>query len=157
MTVKVAASVAAFLFLVFGQTILIRIARRGHQHRRPSPPTHRTQPAHRPAPRLPPFSFLAPRARPEKPWFYEMNVNTASMCATCTTEYLAESPLPELCPICNDDRQYIPARGMAVRGSNAGRAGKSHYGMASGSCGRACEVFLESPKRYDYLAPGHKK
>lgn len=32
------------------------------------------------------------------------------ICATCAVEY--QEPLPEYCPICSDDRQYLPATGQ---------------------------------------------
>ncbi len=38
-------------------------------------------------------------------YFYTMN-----MCKTCGTEFLDKNP--PLCPICNDDRQYIPQNGQ---------------------------------------------
>jgi glyoxylase-like metal-dependent hydrolase (beta-lactamase superfamily II) len=34
------------------------------------------------------------------------------MCKTCGTEFPANKHLPDLCPICNDDRQYIPQNGQ---------------------------------------------
>ena len=50
-------------------------------------------------------------------------MNTNLMCATCATEFAGDEPrdgvaggvgaiLPEVCPICNDDRQYIPREGQ---------------------------------------------
>lgn len=40
-----------------------------------------------------------------------MNDNTR-VCSTCGTQYAPNSQLPELCVICNDDRQYIPPGGQ---------------------------------------------
>ncbi|MBD2753238.1 MBL fold metallo-hydrolase [Spirosoma validum] len=40
----------------------------------------------------------------------DLSVNQTTdktICATCGTQYPANKPLPELCPICNNDRQYI--------------------------------------------------
>ncbi len=34
------------------------------------------------------------------------------VCTTCGTQFPDEVPLPDLCPICNDDRQYIKASGQ---------------------------------------------
>ncbi len=34
------------------------------------------------------------------------------ICTTCGTQYPPNQPLPELCPICNDDRQYLPETGQ---------------------------------------------
>jgi len=43
-----------------------------------------------------------------------MNKNTIkkNMCVTCGTQYPQDEPLPLLCPICNDDRQYINPNGQ---------------------------------------------
>ncbi|UFH56852.1 MBL fold metallo-hydrolase [Spirosoma sp. KNUC1025] len=35
-----------------------------------------------------------------------------TICTTCGTQYPTASQLPELCPICNDDRQYIGDNGQ---------------------------------------------
>ncbi|GAB3959857.1 MBL fold metallo-hydrolase [Spirosoma harenae] len=35
-----------------------------------------------------------------------------TICATCGTQFPVDKPLPELCPICNDDRQYIGDNGQ---------------------------------------------
>lgn len=35
-----------------------------------------------------------------------------TICATCGTQFPIDKPLPELCPICNDDRQYIGDNGQ---------------------------------------------
>ena len=35
-----------------------------------------------------------------------------TICATCGTQFPATDQLPELCPICNDDRQYIGDNGQ---------------------------------------------
>ena len=32
-------------------------------------------------------------------------------CRTCAVEYA--EPLPDVCPICADERQYVPATGQA--------------------------------------------
>lgn len=37
---------------------------------------------------------------------------TKNICSTCGTRIATLDPLPELCPICNDDRQYIGAFGQ---------------------------------------------
>ncbi len=34
------------------------------------------------------------------------------ICTACGTQFLMDSNAPELCPICNDDRQYIPEKGQ---------------------------------------------
>lgn len=39
-------------------------------------------------------------------------MNESFLCTTCGTQYPPDRPLPELCPICNDDRQYIPETGQ---------------------------------------------
>ena len=39
-------------------------------------------------------------------------MNEKNICATCGTQSPAATPLPSLCPICADDRQYIGARGQ---------------------------------------------
>lgn len=35
-----------------------------------------------------------------------------SICTTCGTQFPPSQPLPDLCPICNDDRQYINDKGQ---------------------------------------------
>jgi hypothetical protein len=35
-----------------------------------------------------------------------------SICATCGTQFPPDKPLPQLCPICDDDRQYINVNGQ---------------------------------------------
>lgn len=40
------------------------------------------------------------------------NVDEKNICTACGTQFLPESETPELCPICNDDRQYIPESGQ---------------------------------------------
>jgi glyoxylase-like metal-dependent hydrolase (beta-lactamase superfamily II) len=35
------------------------------------------------------------------------------LCVTCGTQFPPDQLLPQLCPICNDDRQYIPETGQA--------------------------------------------
>ncbi|MGV3557829.1 MBL fold metallo-hydrolase [Larkinella arboricola] len=39
-------------------------------------------------------------------------MNDSLICTTCGTQYPPHQPLPDLCPICNDDRQYIPENGQ---------------------------------------------
>jgi glyoxylase-like metal-dependent hydrolase (beta-lactamase superfamily II) len=39
-------------------------------------------------------------------------MNNTGLCATCGTQYAPNSRLPEFCPICEDDRQYIPPGGQ---------------------------------------------
>jgi glyoxylase-like metal-dependent hydrolase (beta-lactamase superfamily II) len=39
-------------------------------------------------------------------------MSNAVLCATCATEFPAGQPAPQVCPICNDDRQYIPQEGQ---------------------------------------------
>jgi len=43
-----------------------------------------------------------------------MNKNTIkkNICSTCGTQFPPGETLPELCPICNDDRQYINPNGQ---------------------------------------------
>ncbi|MEZ5428478.1 MAG: hypothetical protein R2747_19565 [Pyrinomonadaceae bacterium] len=35
-------------------------------------------------------------------------MNQKIICCACGTKFPAEKPLPEVCPICEDDRQYVP-------------------------------------------------
>lgn len=35
-----------------------------------------------------------------------------NICKACGTHYLPQQPIPALCVICNDDRQYIPQKGQ---------------------------------------------
>lgn len=35
------------------------------------------------------------------------------LCSTCGTQFPPGEPLPELCPICNDDRQYVNLNGQS--------------------------------------------
>lgn len=35
-----------------------------------------------------------------------------NICAACGTEFPADNAIPGLCPICNDDRQFIPEKGQ---------------------------------------------
>ncbi|RRB02232.1 MBL fold metallo-hydrolase [Larkinella rosea] len=41
-----------------------------------------------------------------------MTLNDPLICTTCGTQYPPHQPVPELCTICNDDRQYIPENGQ---------------------------------------------
>ena len=34
------------------------------------------------------------------------------LCATCAVEQPSEGPLPAVCPICADERQYVPSDGQ---------------------------------------------
>jgi glyoxylase-like metal-dependent hydrolase (beta-lactamase superfamily II) len=48
-----------------------------------------------------------------RPYLYpEKKYHMDTMCSTCATEFPAGRPLPYLCPVCNDDRQYIPLAGQ---------------------------------------------
>src|SRR5271157_1978805 len=38
---------------------------------------------------------------------------TAFLCSTCGTQYLPSETPPPACPICTDERQYVPASGQA--------------------------------------------
>lgn len=40
-------------------------------------------------------------------------MNIHPICNTCGTQFPAEEQLPELCPICNDDRQFVPEEGQS--------------------------------------------
>ena len=40
------------------------------------------------------------------------NTNKKNICVTCGTQFPPKEALPELCPICNDDRQYINPNGQ---------------------------------------------
>jgi glyoxylase-like metal-dependent hydrolase (beta-lactamase superfamily II) len=40
------------------------------------------------------------------------SAHSQNICITCGTQYPAGMPRPELCPICSDDRQYIPESGQ---------------------------------------------
>ena len=40
------------------------------------------------------------------------NTNKKSICVTCGTQFPPGEALPQLCPICNDDRQYINPNGQ---------------------------------------------
>ncbi len=40
------------------------------------------------------------------------SINNKSICVTCGTQFPPYEALPELCPICNDDRQYINPNGQ---------------------------------------------
>jgi hypothetical protein len=37
---------------------------------------------------------------------------TVRLCATCAVEQPSDRPLPEVCPICADERQYVPSGGQ---------------------------------------------
>ncbi|HEY0374395.1 MAG TPA: hydrolase [Amnibacterium sp.] len=37
---------------------------------------------------------------------------TVRLCATCAVEQPSDGPLPDVCPICADERQYVPAGGQ---------------------------------------------
>jgi len=39
-------------------------------------------------------------------------VSQNKICTACGTEFPSDSDLPQLCPICDDDRQYIPEKGQ---------------------------------------------
>jgi glyoxylase-like metal-dependent hydrolase (beta-lactamase superfamily II) len=43
---------------------------------------------------------------------HDDNRLTAYLCVTCGTQYPPSATPPEHCPICEDDRQYIPAKGQ---------------------------------------------
>lgn len=51
-----------------------------------------------------------------------MNQNT--ICTACGTKFPAEKSLPEICPICEDDRQYVP-NGIQTWTSSA-KLGENH-------------------------------
>src|SRR5512143_2614911 len=38
---------------------------------------------------------------------------TAFLCATCGTQFAPSAAPPASCPICTDERQYVPAEGQA--------------------------------------------
>jgi len=40
-------------------------------------------------------------------------MNNHPICNTCGTQFLGEKQLNELCPICNDDRQFVPEEGQS--------------------------------------------
>ena len=40
-------------------------------------------------------------------------MNKSLICTTCGTQYPPDQQVPELCTICNDDRQYINENGQA--------------------------------------------
>lgn len=40
------------------------------------------------------------------------NVTREKICTACGTAFPMNSNIPELCPICNDDRQFIPEKGQ---------------------------------------------
>lgn len=44
-------------------------------------------------------------------------MNEKNICATCGTQFPAAAPLPQLCPVCADDRQYIGANGQQWLGA----------------------------------------
>lgn len=54
-------------------------------------------------------------------------MSTAYICQTCGTQYPPRKTPPQMCPICADDRQYIPAQGQRwttleeVRSAHANR------------------------------------
>lgn len=39
-------------------------------------------------------------------------MNKTILCSTCGTQFLADPGVPEFCPICTDDRQYVPENGQ---------------------------------------------
>lgn len=39
-------------------------------------------------------------------------MNQKKICTSCSTQFSSGNNTPELCPICNDDRQYIPEKGQ---------------------------------------------
>src|ERR1700712_2951373 len=41
------------------------------------------------------------------------NDNLPAICTTCGTKFPQEAAVPELCPICNDDRQFINLSGQS--------------------------------------------
>ncbi|HTN38793.1 MAG TPA: hypothetical protein VL053_17050 [Arachidicoccus sp.] len=44
-------------------------------------------------------------------------MSSAMICTTCGTQYSSKQPLPPLCPICEDSRQYIPLTGQGWIGT----------------------------------------
>ena len=49
-----------------------------------------------------------------------MNNNRRStICTTCGTKFPQDEPVPDLCPICNDDRQFINLNGQSWTSSKA--------------------------------------
>ena len=64
------------------------------------------------------------------------------ICATCAVEH--DEPAPELCPICTDERQYVPEdgqkwltlEGLAQEGQQAERGGRAQDGEPEGRLGR---------------------
>ena len=55
-------------------------------------------------------------------------MNENNICTACGTEFPPNGKLPELCPICNDDRQYIPEGGQAWTSFNEL---SDNYGVSS--------------------------
>ncbi len=41
-----------------------------------------------------------------------MDMNKKNICTACGTQYSSAEGIPGLCPICNDDRQFIPENGQ---------------------------------------------
>lgn len=57
-----------------------------------------------------------------------------SICATCGVEYA--EPLPEVCPICRDERQWVPSAGQAWTSLQQLEREGQHLGWANGEPGR---------------------
>jgi hypothetical protein len=56
-------------------------------------------------------------------------MNEFNICCTCGTQLSEAQPLPEFCPICSDDRQYISAQGQ--RWTNLAQLKKSYSNKIS--------------------------
>src|SRR6185312_11776925 len=50
--------------------------------------------------------------------------NQSTICTTCGTKFPHDEKVPELCPICNDDRQFISLEGQSW--TNSEDLGKDH-------------------------------